>query len=160
MTPPQPPRGSRLRRARDRLNEPVGGSEAMAAAVCFRRREPRLEFRLVRTSDGERWTFPKERQRPGETLGQAAARAAADHAGVVGVVGDKPLTEYRYARRGDDLASTFLLAVQSVGPSSDRQPTWFDLATAHEKLAEGRDAAQAREVQHVLQAAQDELHDR
>ncbi|MDQ3675529.1 MAG: NUDIX domain-containing protein [Actinomycetota bacterium] len=159
---PKRPFGSRLRTARARLSEPVGGPEPIAAAVCFRRRDRRLQFRLVRTSDGERWTFPKGRQKPEETLAQTAAREAAEKAGVTGVIGDKRLTEYRYARRADDLAAAFLLAVQSIGPSSDRErdPTWFDLATTGEKLAEGRDAVHARVLQEVLRLAEHELQDR
>ncbi|HWC24967.1 MAG TPA: NUDIX domain-containing protein [Solirubrobacteraceae bacterium] len=153
--------GSLLRQARSRANAPVGAPRRTAAALCFRRRERRLQFRLVRSRDGERWTFPNGPQRPEETLAQAAAREAADKAGVSGVVDDRPLTEYRHARRADDLAAAFLLAVQSAAPSAaaGRSPTWFDAATTHEKLAEGRDAAQARELQRVVEIAEDELRD-
>ena len=167
----RPPRGphayigrvaSPLRRVRDRLTEPVGSPGRVAAAVCFRRRESGLELRLVRTADGERWTFPKRRQKTDESLLEAARSAAAQQAGVTGVVADKPLTEFRYARREADVASAFLVAVQSVAPSAEagREPTWLDLRAAHLRLAEGRDGAQAQELQRVLLLVEQELPDR
>ena len=133
----------------------------IAAAVCFRRRDRRLQFRLVRTSDGERWTFPSGPPAPDETLDQAATREAAERAGVSGVIAETPLTEYRYGRRADDLAAAYLLAVQSVAPygGGGLAPAWFDLPTTLQKLAEGRDAEDARELQRVLRIAEDELHD-
>ncbi|MDP8968812.1 MAG: hypothetical protein M3N04_09450 [Actinomycetota bacterium] len=72
------------------------------------------------------------------------------------------MTEYRYGRRGDDLATAFLPAVQSVAPygGSDGNPTWFDLPTARQKLADGRDGAHVRELQRVLQLAEHELQER
>ncbi len=150
---------SRSRRARDRLSDPVSGPKPIAAAVCFRRREHNLQFRLVRTRDGERWTFPKGPLRLDETLAQAAAREAAEKAGVIGVVAEQPLTEYRHARRADDLAAAFLLAVQSAAPSDGGgyNATWFDPTTTRAKLAEGRDPGQARELQRVIEVAEHEL---
>lgn len=153
---------SRSRRARDRLSDPVGGSRAIVAAVCFRRRAQELQFRLVRTRDGERWTFPNGAPQAHETPAQAAAREAADEAGVTGVVAEQPVTEYRHARRADDLAAAFLLAVQSSAPfaGAGREPTWFNLAATHEKLAENRDPDAARELQRVIEFAERELEDR
>lgn len=153
---------SRSRRARDRLSEPVTGPKLIAAAVCFRRRDLQLQVRLVRTRDGERWTFPNGTPQADEQLHRAAAREAADKAGVTGVVAEKPLTEYRYARRAEDLAAAFLLAVQSSAPSAPHghDPTWFDLPTTREKLAENRDHAAARELHRVIELAERELEER
>lgn len=121
----------------------------------------------MRTSDGARWTLPKGRQERGETLAQAAAREAAEEAGVTGVVADEPLIDYRHAPsrrqgRADDAVTAFLLAVQRAGPSSerDRDPTWFDLGAARAKLAEGREPVYARELERVLAAAERELRQR
>ncbi len=71
------------------------------------------------------------------------------------------MTEYRYGRRGDDLATAFLLAVQSAAPygGSGRNPRWFDLPTPRQKLADGRDGEHARELQRVLQLAEHELQE-
>lgn len=151
----------RSRRARDRLSEPVGGPQPIAAAVCFRRRDGQLQFRLVRTRDGGRWTFPNGPTQLHELLPQAAAREAAGRAGVTGVVAEQPLAEYRQGRRADDLATAFLLAVQSAAPTAGQgdDPTWFDLSTAREKLAENREPIEAEELQRVIGAAEHELED-
>ncbi len=150
---------SPARRARDRLSEPVGGPKLIASAVCFRRRGDRLMFRLVRTRDGDRWTFPGGPPQGAETLSQAAAREADEKAGVTGVVVETPLTEFRHARRSDDLAAAFLLAVQSTAPSAGEglEPTWCDLETARAKLIEGRAPGDAREFQRVIELAEDAL---
>ncbi|HEV2785926.1 MAG TPA: NUDIX domain-containing protein [Solirubrobacteraceae bacterium] len=153
---------SRSRSARDRLSEPVGGPKAVAVAVCFRRRDRQLQFRLVRTSDGERWTFPGGSLRLAEVPTQAAAREASEKAGVTGVIVEQPLTEFRYARRTDDVATAFLLAVQSTAPfgGEGRNPTWFDLQTSRERLAEGRKPAEAAELQRVIDVAEEQLRER
>ena len=155
------PSGRRSRRARDRLAAPVGGSSVTIATVCFRRRDDDLQFRVVRTGDGERWTFPNGYPDFGETPAQTAARVAADQAGVTGVVLERPLTEYRYGRRGDDVATAFLLAVQSTAPygGGGREATWFDLAATRERLAEGRDGERAGELQRVISLAAHQLQD-
>lgn len=157
-----PPRSvSRSRRARDRLSEPVAGPRPVAAAVCFRRREQQLQFRLVRTRDGDRWTFPNGSPDAHETPRQAAAREAAEEAGVTGVIAERPLTEYRHGRRADDVATAFLLAVQSSAPfaGAGRDPTWFNLEVTREKLAENREPAAAAELQRVIEVAERELED-
>lgn len=149
------------RRARDRLSDPVSGPRPIAAAVCFRRREQQLQFRLIRTRDGARWTFPNGSAEAHETPPQAAAREAAEEAGVTGVIAEHPLTEYRHARRGDDVATAFLLAVQSSAPfaGAGRDPTWFNLEHTRAKLAENRDPAAAAELQRVIEVAERELED-
>lgn len=153
---------SRARRARDRLAEPVGGPKLVAAAVCFRRRERDLQLRLVRTRDGERWTFPNGAPRGDEMLSQAVAREASEKAGVTGVVVETPLTEFRLGRRAEDVAVAFLLAVQSAAPAGGLglDPTWFDLATTRERLAENRDPDAARELQRVIELVEAELGER
>lgn len=153
---------SRSRRARDRLAEPVGGAKTVAAAVCFRRRDLQLQFRLVRSGDAERWTFPGGPLRLTETPTQAAAREAAEKAGVTGVIVEQPLAEFRHGRRADDVGTAFLLAVQSSAPSGGegRNPTWFDLETTRERLAEGRKPDEAAELQRVIDAAEEQLRER
>jgi len=145
----------------------VAAGPSIAAAIAFRRQHGELEVRLVRTSDGARWTLPKGRQERGETLAQTAAREASEEAGVTGVVGDEPLIEYRHAPsrhrgRSEDRVTAFLLAVQRAGPSNerDRDPTWYDLRTARDKLAEGRETLYAQELERVLAAAERQLRER
>src|SRR4051794_15183519 len=111
-----------------------------------------LEFLLVRTSDGTRWTFPKGGRERGETLAEAAAREAIEEAGAAGRIGDEPIAAYRY--RGDTVAA-FLLEVGDTRPPGEpgRDPTWFGVEAARGRLAEGRDGGFGEEMERVLLAA-------
>ena len=92
----------------------------------------------MRTSNGARWTFPKGHRERGETLAEAAAREAAEEAGVSGRIDPEPLAQYRYPSRGGDaLVTAFLLEVDREGLAAerDRDPTWFGFEAARSKLA-------------------------
>src|SRR5277367_6536139 len=65
------------------------------AAVCYRVRSAGIEFLLVRTRGGERWTFPKGCAEPGLTHAQAAALEAFEEAGVHGRIEEAPFARYR-----------------------------------------------------------------
>jgi 8-oxo-dGTP pyrophosphatase MutT (NUDIX family) len=135
-------------------------STAVAAAVPVRRRKAGgLEVLLVRTSHGERWTFPKGRVERGESLSQAAAREAREEAGVSGRIGAEPLGVYRYApsRNGFDDVTAFLLEVKrdGLGAEPGRDPTWLGWETARRRLAEGRDARSGEATERILRAAQE-----
>ena len=126
----------------------------VVAAVPVRRRAAGgVEFLLVRTRTGDRWTFPKGGCERGETLAEAAAREAVEEAGAAGRIGEQPIAEYRY---GDDLVTAFLLEVERADLTAEpeRDPTWFAFEAARSKLAEGRQAASGEEMKRVLRAAQ------
>jgi len=126
----------------------------VVAAVPVRRRAAGdLEFLLVRTRAGDRWTFPKGGCERGETLAEAAAREAVEEAGAAGRIGARPIAEYRY---GDDSVTAFLLDVEHDGLTAEpgRQPAWFCFEAARDKLAEGRPGADGAEMEGVLLAAQ------
>jgi 8-oxo-dGTP pyrophosphatase MutT (NUDIX family) len=132
---------------------------AVAAAVPVRRRKPGgCEFLLVRTSHGERWTFPKGRVERGESLSQAAAREAREEAGVSGRIGTEPLGVYRYApsRNGFDDVTAFLLEVKrdGLGAEPGRDPTWVGFDTARRRLGEGRDPGAGAAMERILRAAE------
>lgn len=107
----------------------------------------------MRTSDGERWTFPKGGCERGETLAQAAAREAVEEAGAVGRVRAEPIGAYRY--RGD-VVTAFLLEVDSTRRPAEpaRDPTWFGFEAARSRLAEGRAGVSGAQMERVLLAAQ------
>jgi 8-oxo-dGTP pyrophosphatase MutT (NUDIX family) len=111
-----------------------------------------LEFLLVRTSDGARWTFPKGGRERGETLAEAAAREAIEEAGAAGRIGDEPVAAYRYR---DDTVVAFLLTVGDMTSPAEpeRNPTWFGFEAARSKLAEGHGGAFGAEMERVLLAA-------
>ena len=124
----------------------------MAAVPVRRLAAGGVEFLLVRTRDGDRWTFPKGGCERGETLAEAAAREAVEEAGAAGRIGAHPIAEYRY---GDDVVTAFLLEVEHDGLTAEpgRDPTWFGFEAARGKLAERRPPASGEEMQRVLLAA-------
>jgi 8-oxo-dGTP pyrophosphatase MutT (NUDIX family) len=126
----------------------------VVAAVPVRRRAAGgLEFLVIRTRNGDRWTFPKGGCERGETLAEAAAREAVEEAGATGRIGEQPIGEYRY---GDDSVTAFLLEVEHDGLPAEagRNPAWFGFEAARSKLAEGRTGAYGAEIERVLLAAQ------
>src|SRR6516162_969732 len=56
------------------------------AAVCYRRRGASFDFLLVKTTSGDRWTFPKGATARRLSHSQAAEREALEEAGAVGVI--------------------------------------------------------------------------
>jgi 8-oxo-dGTP pyrophosphatase MutT (NUDIX family) len=117
-----------------------------------------LEFLLVRTSQGDRWTFPKGRIEAGETPSAAAAREAAEEAGISGRIAAQPLGVYRYApsRGGADDVTAFLLVVKREGlpAEADRTPTWLGFEAARSRLAQGRADGYGEAMERILLAAQ------
>ncbi len=131
----------------------------VAAAVPVRRRDAGgLEFLLVRTSNGERWTFPKGTVERGESRSEAAEREAREEAGVSGAIGSEPLGVYRYApsRNGADDVTAFLLEVRRAGLPAEagRDPEWLDADAALARLVLGREAGYGEPMARILRAAQ------
>src|SRR5260370_1511170 len=56
------------------------------AAVCYRRRSNVVEFLLVNTNGGNKWTFPKGSAEARLSHSQAAEREAAEEAGALGTI--------------------------------------------------------------------------
>jgi 8-oxo-dGTP pyrophosphatase MutT (NUDIX family) len=115
-----------------------------------------MEFLLVRTSDGKRWTFPKGHVEDSESPAEAAAREAFEEAGVTGTIDLQPVAEYFYpGRRAPHGVTAFLMAVTDERPPQEghREPTWFDVTAAKNKLAEHREEQFVQEHERVLNAA-------
>lgn len=132
-------------------------SAGVAAAVPVRPRAAGgLEYLLVRTRDGMRWTFPKGRREPGESAADAALREAEEEAGITGTIG-APLGCYRYASaRGTDLVAAFVLVVEreDLPGEPGRAPAWFGFEAARSLLSLGRDPGYGEQMERVLTAAQ------
>lgn len=130
----------------------------VAAAICYRTRRNDLEFLLVRTSDGRRWTFPKGHVEVGETLPAAAAREAKEEAGVRGRLDPEPVTSYRYpdARIGARDVTAYLLAVQDQRSPAERhrKPKWGDKRRTLQRLVKNRAEEFGYEHERVLAAAE------
>lgn len=146
-------RAARVASLYKRLARLPRGRVVVAAVPVRPRPAGGLEFLLVRTRSGERWTFPKGGCESGEAPDEAAAREALEEAGATGRVVGEPLGSYRY---GDDRVTAFLLLVETAGEPHEpwREPAWFGLETARSRLAEGRDGRVGEEMERVLVAAQ------
>lgn len=134
-------------------------STAVAAAVPVRRRKGgEMEFLLVRTSNGARWTFPKGRVERGESLAEAAAREAGEEAGVTGAIRAEPLGVYRYAPSGNgsDDVTAFLLEVKREGLCAEpgRDPAWLGRKATLDRLVQGRAAGYRDAMEEILRAAE------
>lgn len=125
------------------------------AAVCYRRRDVELEFLLVRTGGGKRWTFPKGNPDPYEAEAEAAARRAAIEGGAKGEVDPAALTDYLHLKR-ERMKSfpvrPYLLEVSSVD-ASKRETTWATPVKAKQLLAERRELQWARGLAAVVDEA-------
>jgi 8-oxo-dGTP pyrophosphatase MutT (NUDIX family) len=134
------------------------------AAVVYRDRGAEgIEFLLVRTSAGDRWTFPKGGVEAGDPApADAAAREAVEEAGAGGVVDPIPLCHYTHLARADadrcleQVVEAYLLRATGADgePEPGRAPTWFPAGRAIEALAENQLAAvYADEARRVVEAA-------
>jgi 8-oxo-dGTP pyrophosphatase MutT (NUDIX family) len=141
------------------------------AAVCYRRATHSIEFLLVNTSSGK-WTFPKGRLCPYLTPSDAAAREALEEAGVRGRIEKTSFARYVDVKRAlghvntnvsdaekpkvrEILINAYLLNVHSVSDPHEpnRNPTWFSLEEARQKLSEQRAPEYALEIAGVVDAA-------
>jgi 8-oxo-dGTP pyrophosphatase MutT (NUDIX family) len=133
------------------------------AAVCYRRRDPSIEFLLVNTNGGNKWTFPKGDPELSLSHGKAAAREAWEEAGVIGSIEPRHFCLYIHSKGvfwkppgvREFVIKAFLLEVEQQDNPSEtmRNPTWFSPDEAKKILAKGREVKYARELQAVIDQA-------
>ena len=70
------------------------------AAVCYRRRGNGVEFLLVNSNGGNKWTFPKGSPETTMSHSRAAEKEAWEEAGLVGTLREQPIGEYRFEKLG------------------------------------------------------------
>ena len=137
------------------------------AAVCYRRRDQSLEFLLVNTNGGDKWTFPKGDPAASLSHCQAAEREAREEAGVGGHIEARHFCLYLHSKgvfwkpRGvqEFVIKAFLLEVEHEEHAAEgaRNPTWFGPEDAKKALAKGREVKYARELQGVIDRAMEQL---
>ena len=141
------------------------------AAVCYRRRETAIEFLLVNTNGGNKWTFPKGAPEALMSHSQAAAREAWEEAGARGTIEPRHFHLYLHSKGvfwkppgvQEFMVKAFLMEVEAVGVAMEdmRNPTWFSPEDARKILAKGREVKYAREIQAVVDRALEHLrHER
>jgi 8-oxo-dGTP pyrophosphatase MutT (NUDIX family) len=140
------------------------------AAVCFRIRGDAIQFLLVQTRHKQRWIFPKGSAEPGLTHAQAAALEASEEAGVHGRMEETSFTRYVHRKRGDSqpsaaktgrsaekdlVVNACLCEVARLSPpqESDRNPTWFSVEKAKQRLRQDRAPNYGAELARVVDRA-------
>ena len=137
------------------------------AAVCFRRQGESVEFLLVNTNGGNKWTVPKGDPELSLSHGQAAEREAWEEAGVRGHIEPRHFHLYLHSKGvfwkppgvREFVIKAFLMEVEQIDGSHevDRNPTWFSPDDARKILAKGREVKYAREMQVVVDRALEHL---
>jgi 8-oxo-dGTP pyrophosphatase MutT (NUDIX family) len=137
------------------------------AAVCYRRQGQAIEFLLVNTNGGGKWTFPKGDPEPSMSHSHAAEREAWEEAGVRGHIEPRHFHLYLHSKGvfwkppgvREFVIKAFLMEVDLIDGSHEpeRNPTWFNADDAKKTLAKGREVKYAREMQAVIDRAVEHL---
>jgi len=137
------------------------------AAICYRRSEQSIEFLLVNTNGGGKWTFPKGAPEPSMSHSQAAEREAWEEAGVRGHIEPRHFHLYLHSKGvfwkppgvREFVIKAFLMEVEMIDGSHEpeRNPTWFSPEDARKILAKGREVKYAKEMQAVIDRAVEHL---
>jgi 8-oxo-dGTP pyrophosphatase MutT (NUDIX family) len=137
------------------------------AAVCYRRRGPSIEFLLVNTNGGGKWTFPKGAPEATLSHSQAAEREAWEEAGARGTIEPRHFHLYIHSKGvfwkppgvQEFVVKAFLMEVDQLGPALEemRNPTWFVAEEARKVLSKGREVKYARELEAVIDRAVESL---
>ena len=137
------------------------------AAVCYRRRGDFIEFLLVNTNGGEKWTFPKGTIDASLSHSQAAEREAFEEAGATGVIEPRHFHLYLHSKGvfwqptgvQEFVVKAFLMEVTRTERPQEamRNPTWFRADEARRILAKGREVKYAAELRAVVDRALEHL---
>jgi len=138
------------------------------AAVCYRRRGTAIEFLLVNTNGGNKWTFPKGSTDPRLSHSQAAEREAAEEAGALGTIEPRHFHLYIHSKGvfwqaggvQEFVVKAFLMEVQQMRRPDEpmRHPTWFSPEEAKRRLAKGREVKYAHELEAAIDRALERIH--
>jgi 8-oxo-dGTP pyrophosphatase MutT (NUDIX family) len=137
------------------------------AAICYRRRGADLEFLLVNTNGGGKWTFPKGSPEPDKSHSQAAELEAWEEAGVRGRIENHHFHLYLSSKGvfwkppgvREFVVKAFLMEVSQMSSGHEplRNPTWFKPDETRRILAKGREVKYAKELQALVDRAVEHL---
>jgi len=133
------------------------------AAICYRKHGGVVEFLLVNTNGGNKWTFPKGSTDPHLSHSQAAEREAAEEAGALGSIEPRHFHLYLHSKGvfwqpggvQEFVVKAFLMEVHHLRRADEpqRKPTWFTPEEARQRLAKGREVKYAHELEAVIDRA-------
>jgi 8-oxo-dGTP pyrophosphatase MutT (NUDIX family) len=138
------------------------------AAICYRRRGVAVEFLLVNTNGGNKWTFPKGSPEARLSHSQAAEREAAEEAGALGTIEPRHFHLYIHSKGvfwqpggvQEFVVKAFLMEIHEMRRPDEpmRRPTWFSPEEARQRLAKGREVKYAHELEAVIDRALERIH--
>ena len=138
------------------------------AAICYRMRGTAVEFLLVNTNGGNKWTFPKGSPEARLSHSQAAEREAAEEAGALGTIEARHFHLYIHSKGvfwqpggvQEFVVKAFLMEVYEMRRPDEpmRRPTWFTPEEARRRLAKGREVKYAHELDAVIDRALERIH--
>jgi 8-oxo-dGTP pyrophosphatase MutT (NUDIX family) len=133
------------------------------AAICYRRRGTAIEFLLVNTNGGNKWTFPKGSTDPHLSHSQAAEREASEEAGAIGTIEPRHFHLYLHSKGvfwqpggvREFVVKAFLMEVHQLRrpDEGNRRPSWVSPEEAKRRLAKGREVKYSRELDAVIDRA-------
>ncbi len=137
------------------------------AAICYRRPAASdgnsVEFLLVNTNGGNKWTFPKGSTDAHLSHSQAAEREAAEEAGALGTIEPRHFHLYLHSKGvfwqpngvQEFVVKAFLMEVHQMrkADEANRRPTWFSPEEAKRRLAKGREVKYTHELEAVIDRA-------
>jgi 8-oxo-dGTP pyrophosphatase MutT (NUDIX family) len=133
------------------------------AAICYRRRGSVVEFLLVNSNGGNKWTFPKGSAEARLSHSQAAEREAAEEAGALGTIEPRHFHLYIHSKGvfwqpsgvQEFVVKAFLMEVHQMRRPDEalRHPTWFGPEESRRRLAKGREVKYAHELEAVIDRA-------
>jgi 8-oxo-dGTP pyrophosphatase MutT (NUDIX family) len=140
------------------------------AAVCYRKRAGTIEFLLVNTNGGNKWTFPKGSIEARLSHSQAAEREAFEEAGAMGIIEPRHFHLYIHSKgvfwqpQGvqEYVVKAFLMEVTRTQKPLEgtRNPTWYSAEEARKILAHGREVKYAAELRIVIDRALEHIETR
>jgi 8-oxo-dGTP pyrophosphatase MutT (NUDIX family) len=142
---------------------PQSALPLQTAAVCYRRNGAGIEFLLVNTNGGRKWTFPKGDPEPNLSHSESAEREAWEEAGVRGKIESRHFHLYIHSKGvfwkppgvQEYVVKAFLMEVDKleICPEPMRNPAWYSADEAKKILAKGREVKYAHELQAVIDRA-------
>ena len=132
------------------------GKIKQSMAVCYRLKEGKIEFLLVKNKEGNRRIFPKGAIKKGEMPWLTAVRESYEEAGVLGEPTDEPLTVFPFTKGGKvKMVEAYLIRVGTTVEKhqKERDPKWFTPEEAQEQLSSNRLADDEDELRRIVRLA-------
>src|ERR1700687_5698609 len=138
------------------------------AAVCYRTRGTAVEFLLVNTNGGNKWTFPKGSTDPRLSHSQDAEREADEEAGTISISYPRHFHLYIHSKGvfwqpggvQEFVIKAFLMEIHQMRrpDEGNRRPSWVSPEEAKRRLAKGREVKYSRELDAVIDRALERIH--